>query len=218
MLTVDALSIGYKKKIISSNLNLSVESGEMWSLVGANGVGKSTLLKTLMGFVRSFSGTINNSFKKTSYLPQKHSLDKTFPLTVIDVVNMGSWGLNICENEIKKTLEKVNLLNIKNNPISTLSGGQWQRMLFARLIIEDADLILLDEPFDGIDQITQKIIVSLLKSWESSGKSIICVTHDFPFVKKHFKNTMIINNKGILCGETQDILNEKTIMGTMYSV
>jgi zinc/manganese transport system ATP-binding protein len=219
MLRVDGLSIGYNKEKVASDLTFSLEKGSLAALVGPNGVGKSTLLKTLMGLMPPLQGHIEKSFKRVSYLPQKHLLDHTFPFLVKDVVRMGLFQKqDHREKHIQKALMKVDLHHLQNAPIRTLSGGQWQRMLFARLILEEGDLILLDEPLDGVDHKTQSIILHLLKNWSKAGKSIVCVLHDFSCVKDHFPVTYLLSSKSMMCGKTHEVLSDENLIGVAYSV
>ncbi len=189
MITLHNLVIGYKGQGIDVPLNGRFTIGSMTAIVGNNGAGKSTLLKTLAGLLPPIKGTL--SFEITGrprigYLPQQIEIDRQFPLTVFDVVAMGCWpssGLLHRINHVQQiaiwhALKSVGLEEFSNYTISTLSVGQFQRMLFARILVQKAPLILLDEPFSCIDKTSCNLLMTVIKQLHCQKHTIIVVLHD----------------------------------------
>ena len=161
MIELDHLVAGYEGLAITPSLSGTLATGSMTAIVGLNGCGKSTLLKTLAGFIPPVSGRLNwrEGRPVIGWLAQRHALESQFPLTVQDVVSQGAWprvsllrGLGgEVRQRIVAAIERVGLLTLAKTPIEELSGGQFQRMLFARVMVQRAPLVMLDEPFTGND-------------------------------------------------------------------
>jgi zinc/manganese transport system ATP-binding protein len=194
--------------------------GTLTAIVGPNGGGKSTFLKILAGVFKISSGSLDMgglNANKIAYLPQTPDIDRTFPITVGDVVGMGlcpSVGFfrsysDLDRSKIIAALESVGMADCLNRPIHCLSGGQFQRVLFARISLQDANIILLDEPFAAIDAATMDILVGVLKEWQSQGKTIITVLHDFDIVRDYFPTTLILARQVIAWGETGRVLTRE---------
>lgn len=210
----------YDNRLVLENINLDVAPRSMTAVVGPNGAGKSTFLQLIAGQLEPGSGTIQlNPDTSVAYMPQSCHIDRSFPLSVFDVVAMGLWSrvgsfkaMGKAEQaKIQEALENVGLEGFEQRHISELSGGQFQRVLFARLYLEDADVILLDEPFAAIDHPTTLDLIKLLISWNKAGKTILCVTHDLRLVRDYFENILVLSKTVIGHGRTSRILTQATL-------
>jgi len=200
MITLNKLVVGYQQRAVTPELVGEFTQGSMTALVGDNGSGKSTLLKTLCGMIPPVSGSISLPSPRPTiaWLPQHAELEKTFPLTVFDLVAMGFWrqcgwfgGINRQQRkQIFEALERVRMLPFVDASPGTLSGGQLQRVLFARLLIQDAELLLLDEPFSGVDSDTITLLIELLAERHRAGCTLIVVLHDMATVANHFPQVL----------------------------
>jgi len=196
MIQLNQLVVGYQHHAVTPPLSGEFTRGSMTALVGANGCGKSTLLKTLCGMLPAVGGTFTYSLPRpaVAWLPQHSEIEKSFPLTVFDLVAMGFWRRcgwlrGISKRQRKEALvalERVNMLPYADAAPGTLSGGQLQRVLFARLLIQDAELLLLDEPFTGVDSDTTALLLALLAERHRAGCTLIVVLHDMATVAQHF--------------------------------
>ncbi len=194
------LTVAYGENIALENLNLDVEVGSLMALVGPNGAGKSTLIKTILKFLKQITGEIKINGKTLAYVPQRNSVDWDFPTTLFDVVEMGCYGrvglfkrVNKEEKQkVLKAIEQVGMLDFKDRQISELSGGQQQRTFIARALVQEADIYLMDEPFQGVDSTTEKSIVNILKKLKSEGKTLIIVHHDLQTVPTYFESVTFI--------------------------
>lgn len=213
------LALGYKKNIILQKITGKVKCGSFTAILGPNGAGKSTFLKTIIGILRPLSGKIIFQEGKRgdcAYFPQQIQIRKSFPVTVSDFAAMGLWKqIGICrkiDHGMKKKLEEaldiVGLTALKAEPINILSGGQMQATLLARIILQDAPLILLDEPFSSLDQKNIQTFLSLLKKWHKEGRTILTVLHDINFVRTYIPETLIINHSLVSWGRTEDVLSK----------
>jgi zinc/manganese transport system ATP-binding protein len=211
---IDNLSSGYDRHPVVHHVSGSFADSSLTAVVGPNGGGKSTFLKTLIGFVPLMTGSIDMDGitpDEIAYLPQKFEIDRTFPIKVIDVVQLGHWPRLGALGRIRKShkiealkaLEQVEMTTFAERPIISLSTGQWQRVLFARLIVQRARLILLDEPFAAIDGHTTHELMLDLKRWCSEGVTIICVMHDLNLVRDHFPQTLVLARELIAWGDTK---------------
>ncbi|MBS0185667.1 MAG: ABC transporter ATP-binding protein [Proteobacteria bacterium] len=218
-LTLENLTVRYGAHIVLKDIMGTFQKGSLTAIVGPNGGGKSTLLKTLMGFVSPSSGNFLNSAPKTAYLPQRSLIDLEFPLTVEEVVSFGLWQeigsfysfKKSHKNLVIEALNAVGMENYKKSHLQTLSGGQLQRVLFARLILQNADLILLDEPFTGIDAKTTHDLMVIVKKWHAENRTIIAVLHDLELVKRHFSDTLLLSTKTIGWGSTESVLTPESL-------
>lgn len=204
MIELHNLIAGYLGKPSTPPINGKIVKGSMMAIIGPNGIGKSTFLKTLAGLLPPTSGKLK--FKKKlksniSYLPQQNNINYNIPITVFDVVSMGCWPkINFFKKLrhyekylIWNTLQETNLLNIYNYNINRLSGGQIQRMLIARILIQQSPLILLDEPFQCIDNPTCNILIRSIDRLRQKGCTIIMVLHNYEFISKYFSNILSLN-------------------------
>jgi len=216
MIELDHLVAGYDRLAITPALCGTLERGSMTAIVGANGCGKSTLLKTLAGFLPPVSGVLRwqPSRPTIGWLAQRHALESQFPLTVQDVVCMGCWprislfrGLNRdARKRIAQGLERVGLTTMARETIDTLSGGQFQRMLFARVWVQNAPLVMLDEPFTGIDEITSQVLMEQIVDMHRAGQTILAVLHDSERVARYFPQTLRLGEKAAQWGASDPSL------------
>lgn len=222
MIVFDNLTLGYDRHPAVHHLSANIGKGSLLAVVGPNGAGKSTLLKGIVGQLAPLSGSISMdglSRHDIAYLPQLAQLDRTFPMTVHELVAMGLWryigafGSISLGNEqvVISALKRLGLEGFEQRMIGTLSGGQLQRALFARLMVQDADLVILDEPFAGIDKQTTDYLVHLIEHWHADGKTIIAVLHDLVQVRQHFPQTLLLSRKLIAFGDTLQVLTDENL-------
>ena len=213
------LTVAYGENIALENLNLDVEAGSLMALVGPNGAGKSTLIKTILKFLKQITGEIKINGKTLAYVPQRNSVDWDFPTTLFDVVEMGCYGRvglfkRVSKEEkqkVLKAIEQVGMLDFKDRQISELSGGQQQRAFIARALVQEADIYLMDEPFQGVDSTTEKSIVDILKKLKSEGKTILVVHHDLQTVSTYFESVTFINKNVIASGKIKKVFTQENI-------
>ena len=213
------LTVAYGENIALENFNLNVEVGSLVALVGPNGAGKSTLIKTILKFLKQITGKIKINGKNLAYVPQRNSVDWDFPTTLFDVVEMGCYGrvglfkrVNKKEKQkVLKAIEQVGMLDFKDRQISELSGGQQQRAFIARALVQEADIYLMDEPFQGVDSTTEKSIVDILKKLKSEGKTLIVVHHDLQTVPTYFESVTFINKTVIATGKVKEVFTQENI-------
>ena len=213
------LTVAYGENIALEDFNLDVEIGSLMALVGPNGAGKSTLIKTILKFLKQITGEIKINGKNLAYVPQRNSVDWDFPTTLFDVVEMGCYGrvglfkrVNKEEKaKVLKAIEQVGMLDFKDRQISELSGGQQQRAFIARALVQEADIYLMDEPFQGVDSTTEKSIVDILKKLKSEGKTLIVVHHDLQTVPTYFETVTFINKSVIASGKVKEVFTQENI-------
>ncbi|MHA0982249.1 metal ABC transporter ATP-binding protein [Kosakonia cowanii] len=212
MIELDHLVAGYERLAITPALCGTLARGSMTAIVGANGCGKSTLLKTLAGFLPPVSGVLRwqGARPTIGWLAQRHALEAQFPLTVQEVVSMGCWprislfaGLNRdARKRVAQGLERVGLAEMAGETIDTLSGGQFQRMLFARIWVQNAPLVMLDEPFTGIDEATSQLLMEQMVDMHRVGQTLLAVLHDSARVTRYFPQTLRLDEKRAQWGAT----------------
>ncbi|WP_340221933.1 metal ABC transporter ATP-binding protein [Fusobacterium nucleatum] len=213
------LTVAYGENIALENFNLDVEVGSLVALVGPNGAGKSTLIKTILKFLKQITGKIKINGKNLAYVPQRNSVDWDFPTTLFDVLEMGCYGrvglfkrVNKKEKQkVFKAIEQVGMLDFKDRQISELSGGQQQRAFIARALVQEADIYLMDEPFQGVDSTTEKSIVDILKKLKSEGKTLLVVHHDLQTVPTYFESVTFINKTVIASGKVKEVFTQENI-------
>ena len=213
------LTVAYGENVALEDLNLNIEVGSLMALVGPNGAGKSTLIKTILKFLKQITGEIKINAKTLAYVPQRNSVDWDFPTTLFDVVEMGCYGRvglfkRVSKEEkqkVLKAIEQVGMLEFKDRQISELSGGQQQRAFIARALVQEADIYLMDEPFQGVDSTTEKSIVEILKQLKAEGKTIIVVHHDLQTVPAYFESVALINKAVIVSGKISEVFTQENI-------
>lgn len=221
-ISLENLTVSYRRHPALHHVNGCFNTGSMTAIVGPNGAGKSTLLKSILGLIRCDSGQIvtHTAAGKIAYLPQQAEIDRGFPITVLDCVLIGYWkekGLlrGISKDMIAKgvdALAAVGLAGFGQRAISTLSVGQFQRVLFARILLQNADIILLDEPFNAIDARTTNDLLSIIRRWHHEGRTVIAVLHDYEQVRRIFPQSLLLARNVIAWGETHDVLCEENLV------
>ncbi|MFG1359296.1 zinc ABC transporter ATP-binding protein AztA [Xanthobacter pseudotagetidis] len=217
------LTLGYERHPAVHHLSGTVEEGALLAVCGPNGAGKSTLLKGITGALRPLGGRIDLtglSPRDIAYLPQGAEIDRSFPISVFDLVAMGLWrrcglfgGIGARDRaRIEAALAAVGLQGFEARPIGTLSGGQMQRTLFARLLLQDARLILLDEPFTALDAATVADLIALVGRWHREGRTVMAVLHDFEMVRQTFPQTLLLARGPVAWGPTPDALSPENLL------
>jgi zinc/manganese transport system ATP-binding protein len=214
-LQFDDLTLGYDNHPAVHHLNGALAHGSLTAVVGPNGSGKSTLLKGIVGVIKPMAGSIeHHAGCRMAYLPQQSEIDRHFPAQVRDIVALGLWpkrGMLGRVNgedrqEIGNALAAVGLDGFEERPLDTLSGGQLQRSLFARVLLQNADLILLDEPFNAIDARTLSDLIELIKRWHGEQRTVVVVLHDLELVRNHFPETLLLARQPVAWGKTGEVL------------
>ncbi|MDO5289975.1 MAG: zinc ABC transporter ATP-binding protein AztA [Pseudomonadota bacterium] len=209
------LTLGYDGHPAVHHVSGVIAPGALLAVVGPNGAGKSTLIKALAGLLKPLGGRIEGlQGQRVAYLPQQASLERGFPITVGEFAAMGLWhetgalgGFGLGQRQrVRDALAAVGLQGYARQPIATLSGGQLQRTLFARLMLQDADVLLLDEPFSAIDQRTTADLLALLRQWQAQGKTVLAVLHDMHQVREAFPETLMLARELVAWGPTQQVL------------
>jgi zinc/manganese transport system ATP-binding protein len=218
----DDVTLGYGRRPAVHHLDGAIAAGSLTAVVGPNGAGKSTLLKGVVGTLKPLAGHIHVSEarKGVAYLPQAAELDRSFPLSVYDLVAMGLWarsgifgGIGRADGRrIEEAMAAVGLTGFERRPVSTLSGGQMQRALFARLLLQDAAVILLDEPFTAIDAKTTADLLEVVRRWHGEARTVVAVLHDMELVRRVFPDTLLIAREPIAWGATAAVLRPENLL------
>jgi zinc/manganese transport system ATP-binding protein len=217
------LTLGYERHPAVHHLDGPIQTGALVAVVGPNGAGKSTLFKGIVGVLKPLAGGIDLCglrARDIAYLPQIADIDRTFPIGVYDMVAMGLWreaglfgGIGRREREkIREALSGVGLSGFEERPIGTLSGGQMQRALFARLLLQDARLIVLDEPFNAIDAKTSADLLDLIQRWHSEQRTVLAALHDIDLVKANFPETLLLAREPVAWGATPEVLTAANLL------
>ena len=225
------LTVAYNQQLVLQDINLCLPPGQVIGILGPNGAGKSTLLKTLMSLVVPASGTsqllgqpLAQVRQQVSYVPQKGAVDWDFPASVLDVVLMGRYprlGLFRWPGAADRAcaqacLQQVGMAALAQRPIGQLSGGQQQRVLLARALAQEAQLYLMDEPFAAVDVATERLLVDLLQTMAQAGKSLLVVHHDLHAVPSYFAWSVLLNQRLVAAGPTQEVFTP-ALLQTTYS-
>jgi len=217
------LTLGYDRHPAVHHLDGAVQAGSLTAVVGPNGAGKSTLFKGIVGVIKPLAGRIERNGVRTediAYLPQVAEIDRTFPISVYDMVAMGLWrrrglfgGIGAKDRDtVESAVAAVGLTGFEPRPIGTLSGGQMQRMLFARLLLQDARVIVLDEPFNAIDAKTSADLLALVRRWHSEQRTVLAAMHDLEMVKVNFPETLLLAREPVAWGATADVLTPENML------
>jgi len=225
-ISVKGLSVSYERKRVLTNIFLELEAGNVYGVVGPNGAGKSTLFKAILGLIDVNNGsvvingkTIKEVRKNVVYVPQKSDVDWQFPATVYDIILMGRYPHKKMFQRMNKTdhdfahqaLEEVGMTQFKDRQIGELSGGQQQRVFLGRALCQKADIFLFDEPFVGVDITTEERIIKILKNLAAQQKTLLVVHHDLSSVKNYFDKVILLNQRLIAVGNTDNTFTEENI-------
>lgn len=225
MIRIKNLSVSYKETLALKDISLVLQGPTITGIIGPNGAGKSTLLKSMLGIIphegHAFidDKEMNKSLKKVAYVEQKIHIDYNFPIKVKECVSLGLYPSIPLFHTLKakhwekvaEALEIVGLSDYAERQISQLSGGQFQRVLIARCLVQDADYILLDEPFVGIDSVSEEIIMNTLRDLKKSGKTVLIVHHDLGKVAHYFDQVLLLNKELIALGPTKETFTEANL-------
>lgn len=226
MLTVKNLTVAYADTPVFADVAVHFNAGKITGIIGPNGAGKSTLIKAILGLIKVQSGKVDFSGRTLkevqqaiAYVEQRKDLDLTFPINVLDLVLTGTYGrLRLLKSPGKKerqaaleALEQVGLADFTKRQISQLSGGQLQRVFVARAIVQQADIMILDEPFVGIDMKSEQEIMAILNQWRDAGKTLIVVHHDLNKVSNYFDELVVMNHGIIAEGPVEEVYTAQNI-------
>lgn len=212
-ISVRNLSVRYGDRYALESLTGEFGPASLTAVVGPNGAGKSSLLKALAGILRPATGQVTCAALERhslAYLPQRDELDRGFPITVAELVALGDWRNfgavrappRRLAASVDEALAAVGLASVADQQIAELSVGQFQRALFARLLLQDADVILLDEPFGSLDENTTEDLLHILQRWRTEGRTVVAVLHDLDQVRRYFPSTLLLARSPIAWGET----------------
>ena len=224
LITIKNVGVSYAMQPhVLKDCNATIEGPTITGIIGPNGAGKSTLLKAILGLIQS-SGEIlidgeptKKVLQKIAYVEQKSHIDFTFPITIRECVALGrtvkkkplqrltkeDWG------KVDAAIEEVGLTDLASRQIGALSGGQFQRVLLARCMVQEAQYIFLDEPFVGIDMLSEKVIMTIIRKWKEEGKTILMVNHDLSKVKEYFDQVILVKHAIVASGKTEDVFVTK---------
>jgi zinc/manganese transport system ATP-binding protein len=216
------VTLGYDRHPAVHHLSGEVAAGALLAVVGPNGAGKSTLFRGLVGILKPLAGTILTGgldSRDIAYLPQTADIDRGFPISVFDFVGTGLWrqtGLfggigRQGRAKVASALAAVGLSGFENRGIGTMSGGQMQRMLFARVLLQEARLIVLDEPFNAVDAKTSADLLALVRQWRAEERTVLAALHDMDLVRAHFPETLLLARGEVAWGATAEVLTVENL-------
>ena len=228
MIQIENLRVAYQQTLALEDLSLTIQGPTILGILGPNGAGKSTLIKAMLGLLPHAGKVLldqkdlSQALQRVAYVEQKTAIDFHFPITVRECVSLGLYPhLSIFRRKSKKDLQKVenamklvNLLDLADRQIGQLSGGQFQRVLIARCLVQEADVIFLDEPFAGIDSVSEDIIMQTLKTLKKEGKTILIVHHDLSKVPAYFDQILLLHRKLISFGKTEETFTKENLHAT----
>ena len=218
-IVVENLTVSYQRRPVVHHVDMVFEDGKMWTIFGPNGAGKSTLLKAIMGLQKTDTGSVryeNMARRDIAYLPQQSDIDRSQPMTVFELAAMGLWyeigffgRVNTKQRQrVMAALERVGVQDLADRQIAHLSNGQFQRVLFARMLAQNANFLLLDEPFNAVDARTTYALLDVLKQCHEDGQAIIAVLHDYEQVRTYFPHTILIAREKVAAGATNAVLSD----------
>jgi len=222
MILLENLTLGYNRHPAVHHLNGRFMEGSMTAILGPNGAGKSTLLKGIVGLIPPLGGRVDFSGfdrRDIAYAPQLMDMDMTFPMSVMDVVCLGHWHqmgafgtvTKKMREQARYALHHVGLEGFEERTLDALSVGQRQRVLFARVMVADAAVILLDEPFAAVDANTTLDLLDLMKVWQFQGRTLVAIVHDLDQVRQHFSETLLLAREIVAWGPTAEVMTEDNL-------
>jgi zinc/manganese transport system ATP-binding protein len=221
-LVFENLTLGYSRHPAVHHLSGEVAEGALLAVIGPNGGGKSTLFRGIVGHLKPFAGSVRLNgvrVRDIAYLPQIAEIDRSFPIQVFDFVAMGLWArrgafgaiTRADRTLVEQVLQQVGLTGFEARTIGTLSGGQMQRILFARLMLQDARVIVLDEPFNAIDAKTTADLIALVRRWHGERRTVLAALHDYEVVRGNFPHTLLLARSPVAWGATADVLTSANL-------
>lgn len=228
-IAVEDLTVAYHEEPVLWDVDVTVPAGALMAIVGPNGAGKSTLIKAILNLVPRAAGHVHffgrsyvEERQRVAYVPQRGSVDWDFPTNALDVVLMGRYGrIGWIKRPGKgdrsvalECLEMVGMSDFAKRQISQLSGGQQQRVFLARALAQDADIYLMDEPFQGVDATTEQAMVRVLKDLQARGRTVVVVHHDLETVPEYFDHVLLLNVKAIANGRVEDVFTPENLRAT----
>lgn len=226
---LEDVTVAYGDRPALWDIDLDIPAGSLTAVVGPNGAGKTTLMKTMLGLLKPATGRVEilglpvrDARGKVAFVPQRGAVDWDFPATVADIALMGThaglpWWKPLGVNEkgrAKLALDQVGLTSLSHRPLNQLSGGQQQRAFLARALAQNAPLLVLDEPFQGIDALTEKTILALFQDLKAEGRSLIVVHHDLHTVRDLFDHCVLLNVRVVASGPTKTTLTDQNLRST----
>jgi ABC-type Mn2+/Zn2+ transport system ATPase subunit len=228
---IENVTVAYHGKVALHSASLQLKAGTICGLVGMNGAGKSTLFKAMMGLVKPATGRILmnglpirkvQKSNLVAYIPQSEDVDWNFPVNVYDVVMMGRYGyMNLLriprstdKQAVRESLERVEMWPLRDRQIGELSGGQKKRAFFARALAQQGTVLLLDEPFAGVDIKTEKTTIDLLMELRQTGHTILVSTHDLASITTFCDQVVLINRSILAYGSTSEVFTEENLSRT----
>jgi zinc/manganese transport system ATP-binding protein len=216
--TLENVTISYARHPAVHHVNGAFAAGSLTAIAGPNGAGKSTLLKAIAGVLPVGEGRVHiqgTTHDRIAYLPQATAYERDFPLSVLHLVCTGAWrqtgGFSAItpalHRQAMQVLEDVGMAHAASRGLGSLSAGQFQRVLFARLLMQDASLILLDEPFNALDAATTVHLLGVVSNWHRQGRTVICVLHDIAQIRQVFPDCLLLARECIAWGKTADVLH-----------
>ena len=220
---LENLTVSYQHRPAVHHLEMTFAPASMWAVFGPNGAGKSTLLKAVMGLLKVDTGRVvweGLRRRDIAYLPQQSEIDRSQPLSVFELAAMGLWyeigffgRVNGAQHaRVEQALARVGMVEWAERPIAHLSNGQFQRVLFARMLTQNARYLLLDEPFNAVDAKTTYALLEVLNQCHREGRGVIAVLHDYEQVRAYFPNTLLMAREKIAAGKTETVLVDELLM------
>ena len=228
-ISVQDLTVAYADRPVLWDIDLTVPRGVLMAIVGPNGAGKTTFIKSILNLIPRAAGEVQflgqpyaSVRSRIGYVPQRGSVDWDFPATVLDVVLMGTYGKlgwirrpgRAERAQALEALDQLGLVAFADRQISQLSGGQQQRTFLARALVQEADVYLMDEPFQGVDATTERAIIALLRQLRDEGKTVLVVHHDLQTVPEYFDEVFLLNVRRIASGPCVDVFSEENLRET----
>jgi zinc/manganese transport system ATP-binding protein len=225
VITLHKLTVSYRQHPALHHISGRFAPGSLTAVIGPNGSGKSTLLKSMVGLLPIGGGRSGGALsvqaprRRIAYLPQLSEIDRSFPLSVRDCVLLGHWGhagafgaiTNAMQARVDAAIHTVGLQGFEHRAVGTLSSGQLQRALFARMLVQDAQLILLDEPFNAVDSKTTANLLQLVRQWHQEQRTVVAVLHDDTQVRAHFPQTLLLAREVVGWGRTAEVLTDANL-------
>lgn len=213
MIRCQALRWGAPSQPLTPPVDFELPKGSLTAVIGANGTGKSSLLKVFAGLQKPLSGKVILEIPRkggVSFLPQQQHLDRQFPINLAELVAAGFWGSKqppeARREQLANVLKNWNLAGLESRPLMALSGGELQRALLARLSLSASPLLLLDEPHAALDELGQDLLWTHIHQWHAEGRTLVVVCHDLAAVRQHMPNTLLIKNSGCVFGASKELI------------